>query len=104
MSCPSCGAEQIIDHPAGILVYSHGAQCAIGDSENATKANDHSLLTNHSFYGTPPSDTLVRATTQAENVLLVSLGYLPCLVTTCTRLTIGGGVVNRSFDLVAAPE
>lgn len=101
-TCPSCAAERIQDHPAGLLVFSHTAACPIGNAEDGTRANDHSLLTTQSYHGSLPGDTLVRVTTAAENQLLASLGYLPSAVTTCTRVTVGGAVINRSFQLVSA--
>ena len=104
-TCPSCSAMNVLDHPAGVLVFSHDPACPIGNAEDSTRANDHELVTKSSYRGALPYPAFTRVTTTAENELLVALGYLPAPVTTVTRITAGGAVVNRSFgQLVQRPH
>ena len=81
MSCPECSVPRIANHPAGFLVYSHDQTCGIGNAEDGTRANDHEQVTKLTVYGTLPHLSFARATTQAENMLLAELGYLPSLAT-----------------------
>lgn len=92
MSCPECGGQQMVGHPAGLLALQHILGCSLYAREDATRANDNDL------------DTLGRRhrpATDTERLLLDAIGHGPLPSDLTTVITDTGALYSRRWPQLA---
>lgn len=95
-TCPECAAPRMVGHPAGVLVFQHGAACSILAAEDSTKAADFDRL------DVAPAG-FQRQATPTEATLLAAIG-VPLPAATSPTIVQGHGVVRRVWAHVASDE